>query len=110
MVFNIGIGVTQHGFRVLDSAIIVSILLQCELTLMLLFTFVSVLRYEETPSGLKPYRQKDGALLAIEYRLTDEELVREGVAQVNIRLTWKDTITNLNLSDIVDEQIFGTPS
>nr|GEY20486.1 hypothetical protein [Tanacetum cinerariifolium] len=85
----------------------VSILLRCELTLLLLFTFV---RYEETPSGLKPYRQKDGALLAIEYRLADEELVREGVAQVNIRLTWKDTITDLNLSDIVDEQIFGTPS
>nr|GEU62998.1 hypothetical protein [Tanacetum cinerariifolium] len=41
-----------------------------------------LIRYEETPSGLKPYRQKDGALLAIEYRLADEELVREGVAQV----------------------------
>ncbi|GJW78634.1 NIN-like protein [Tanacetum coccineum] len=29
---------------------------------------------------------------------------------VNIGLTWKDTIANLNLSDIVDEQISGSPS
>ncbi|GJZ84321.1 hypothetical protein Tco_0649660 [Tanacetum coccineum] len=29
---------------------------------------------------------------------------------VNIGLTWKDTIANLNLSDIVDEQISGAPS
>ncbi|GJR05996.1 retrovirus-related pol polyprotein from transposon TNT 1-94 [Tanacetum coccineum] len=67
----------------------------------------NVLRYEEAPSDLKPYRQKDEALLAIKYRLADEELVREGVAQVNIRLTLKDTIANLNLSDIIDEQISG---
>ncbi|GKA10182.1 hypothetical protein Tco_0689615 [Tanacetum coccineum] len=36
-------------------------------------------------------RQKDRALFVIEHSLADEELVREGNAQVKIGLTWKDT-------------------